>query len=164
MTYILDANTFIEAKNRYYQMRICPGYWDWLLIKHGSDDVCSIDKIAHELSMGNDELSAWAASHSQFFQATSDAATQGHFTTIANHVATMPNLKAGAVPDFLSGADPWLIAKAMQTGATVVTHEVHQPAIRRKVSIPNVCVDFKVPWVNTFELLNALKAEFVLAP
>lgn len=30
MTYLLDANTLIEAKNRYYQMSICPGYWDWL--------------------------------------------------------------------------------------------------------------------------------------
>ena len=30
MNYLLDANTLIEAKNRYDQMSICPGYWDWL--------------------------------------------------------------------------------------------------------------------------------------
>lgn len=28
--YLLDANTYIEAKNRYYQMSFCPAYWDWL--------------------------------------------------------------------------------------------------------------------------------------
>ncbi|WP_448218276.1 DUF4411 family protein [Endozoicomonas sp. 2B-B] len=30
MQYLLDANTFIQAKNQYYAMDICPGYWDWL--------------------------------------------------------------------------------------------------------------------------------------
>jgi len=26
MIYLLDANTLIEAKNRYYSMSVCPGY------------------------------------------------------------------------------------------------------------------------------------------
>ncbi len=163
MTYVLDTNTFIEAKNRYYQMKVCPGYWDWLLVRCSSSDICSIDKIAHELSKGRDDLATWAADHPELFHATTDAGTQGHFGTVANHVATLTHLNAGAIPDFLSGADPWLIAKAMHTGATVVTHEVYQPAIRRKVSIPNVCAHFSVPWMNTFELLSTLHAEFVLA-
>ncbi len=30
MAYLLDANTFIEAKNTYYGMDFCPAYWDWL--------------------------------------------------------------------------------------------------------------------------------------
>lgn len=30
--YLLDANTFIEAKNRYYSMNICPGFWQWITI------------------------------------------------------------------------------------------------------------------------------------
>ena len=30
MNYLLDSNTLIEAKNRYYQMRVCPGYWAWI--------------------------------------------------------------------------------------------------------------------------------------
>lgn len=163
MIYILDANTFIEAKNRYYQMKVCPGYWDWLLVRCGFNDLCSIDRIAHELSKGKDDLSAWAAAHPELFHATTDAGTQGHFGTVANHVTSLTDLKAGAIPDFLSGADPWLIARAMHTGATVVTHEVFEPAIRRKVSIPNVCAYFNVPYMNTFDLLSTLQAEFVLA-
>mgnify|MGYP006298525777 CR=1 FL=1 len=31
MAYLLDANVFIEAKNRYYGMDFCPAFWDWLL-------------------------------------------------------------------------------------------------------------------------------------
>ena len=90
MSYILDANTFIEAKNRYYQMKVCPGYWDWLLLKCGTKDVRSIDRIAHELSKGTDELSAWAAAHPEMFYTTTDAGTQGHFATVANYVAALP--------------------------------------------------------------------------
>jgi hypothetical protein len=30
MTYLLDANVFIEAKNRYYGLDFAPGFWDWL--------------------------------------------------------------------------------------------------------------------------------------
>lgn len=28
--YLLDANVFIEAKNRYYGFDLAPGFWDWL--------------------------------------------------------------------------------------------------------------------------------------
>lgn len=28
--FLLDANVFIEAKNRYYGFDICPGFWRWL--------------------------------------------------------------------------------------------------------------------------------------
>lgn len=28
--YLLDANTYIQAKNLHYQMSFCPAYWDWL--------------------------------------------------------------------------------------------------------------------------------------
>ena len=27
---ILDTNVFIESKNRYYAMDICPGFWEFL--------------------------------------------------------------------------------------------------------------------------------------
>ena len=30
MTYLLDANIFIQAKNLYYNFDICPAFWDWL--------------------------------------------------------------------------------------------------------------------------------------
>lgn len=45
MTYLLDANTLIEAKNRYYQMHICPGYWDWLIKANRAGEVNSIRSV-----------------------------------------------------------------------------------------------------------------------
>ena len=29
--YLLDANSYIQAKNLHYQMSFCPAYWDWLV-------------------------------------------------------------------------------------------------------------------------------------
>ena len=43
-----------------------------------------------------------------------------------------PQMKAGALDEFLSGADPWLIAEAMTMSATVVTHKQLNLAARRK--------------------------------
>lgn len=32
--YLLDANIFIEAKNRYYGLDFCPAFWEWLQEKN----------------------------------------------------------------------------------------------------------------------------------
>jgi Domain of unknown function (DUF4411) len=163
VTYLLDANTLIEAKNRYYQMSICPGYWDWLQRAHQAGEVSSIRSVREELKRGNDDLAEWAKQNAYLFLEESDPATQTAFAQVAQHVAdTATQMKPGALDEFLSGADPWLIAKAMTTNATVVTHEQLNLAARRKFLIPNVCEHFNVPFVDTFELLNALEARFVL--
>lgn len=57
-------------------------------------------------------------------------------------------------------ADAWVIAFAKAMDATVVTHEKPNPAIRRKVPIPNVCDALKVPYVDTFEMLRKLSTQF----
>lgn len=163
MTYLLDANTLIEAKNRYYQMHICPGYWDWLCKSHLAGEVNSIRSVRAELQRGNDELADWATGHAPLFLDESDDATQAAFVEVAQHLAnTALEMKPGALDEFLGGADPWLIAKAMTTNATVVTHEQLNLAARRKFLIPNVCQHFGVRFMDTFELLNALEARFVL--
>lgn len=30
MKHLLDSNTLIEAKNRYYSMTVCPAFWQWV--------------------------------------------------------------------------------------------------------------------------------------
>lgn len=164
MKYLLDANTLIEAKNRYYHMAFCPAYWQWILQRNLSEDVGSITMIEEELLDGNDELKDWVAEHKHIFIPVSDAPTQQAFAAVAGQVAAeSAHMKPGAMEEFLAGADPWLIAKAMVTGATVVTHESFNPDVRRKFLIPNLCRHFNVQYMNTFELLHTLSAEFVLA-
>jgi len=31
VTYLLDANVFIQAKNLHYGLDFCPAFWEWLL-------------------------------------------------------------------------------------------------------------------------------------
>ncbi|MGR6735225.1 DUF4411 family protein [Pseudomonas chlororaphis subsp. piscium] len=163
MKHLLDANTLIEAKNRYYGMTICPGYWSWLLLQNQAFELASIVSVKDELTKGKDELAQWAKDNSALFHEISDERTQEAFGQVVSAIAVQSEkMKVGALDEFLSGADPWLIAKAITTGATVVTHEVLNLEVKRKFIIPNVCEMFGVPYMNTFELLNKLEARFVL--
>jgi hypothetical protein len=164
MSYLLDANTLIEAKNRYYQMRFCPGYWAWLTRGKSAGQLASVDSVSRELRRGNDELAQWAADQADLFLLESDPPTQDSFAEVAELVASQASsMKSGALEEFLSGADPWLIAKARVTGQTIVTHERLNTGSRRKFLIPNVCIHFGVEYIDTFDLLNRLDARFVLS-
>ncbi|NWD76962.1 DUF4411 family protein [Pseudomonas gingeri] len=163
MNHLLDANTLIEAKNRYYGMTICPAFWQWLKLQNEVLALASITPVKDELTKGHDELASWAKDNAAFFHDTTDEPTQLAFGQIAGLAAQQaPDMKVGAMENFLAGADPWLIAKAMTTGATVVTHEVLNRDAKRKFIIPNLCEQLNVPYLNTFELLHRLEARFVL--
>lgn len=163
MNYLLDANTFIQAKNTYYHMDICPGYWRWIEGQSLLGEVASIDSVRDELLHGDDELHDWAMQNREIFLPVSDSPTQDAFAEVAAHAAAIAAaMKPGALNEFLEGADPWLVAKAISGGAVVVTHEKRDPKIRRKILIPNVCDHFGIRCINTFDLLLTLQAEFVL--
>jgi len=76
MIYLLDANTLIEAKNRYYRMTVCPAYWSWIRRSQGAGIVSSIDLVGDELKRGNDDLAAWAKDQADLFLPVSDDGTQ----------------------------------------------------------------------------------------
>lgn len=162
MQFLLDSNIFIEAKNRYYGFDICPGFWDWMDGVCG-DHVGSIVTVRDELIAGNDDLAGWATArqHATWFLPVDDVATQANFAQVANHVASQQYTES-AVAHFLSKADPWLIAKAITVGATLITHELPEPGAKKRVPIPNVCAAFNVRCVNTFDALRHFAAQFRL--
>lgn len=163
MRHLLDSNTLIEAKNRYYNMNFCPAYWQWIDIQNRASEVSSIKMVSDELKKGNDDLAQWAKDNSNLFIDVDDKETQEAFGALVQALSQqMVHMKAGALDEFLAGADPWLIAKAMTTGAVVVTQESFNLDVKRKFLIPNVCKQFGVTWMNTFELLAKLDAKFVL--
>lgn len=57
--YLLDANTYIQAKNLHYQMSFCPAYWSWLDLQYEESSLASIQTVYEELADGDDELSEW---------------------------------------------------------------------------------------------------------
>ncbi|KPZ70241.1 hypothetical protein AN944_02313 [Shewanella sp. P1-14-1] len=162
MKFLLDANTFIEAKGRYYGMTICPAYWEWLLKAHEKGEIISIEMVKDELLNGNDLLEEWVRNNQHIFMPESDSQIQTNFGVVVQTVFGMTQMKQGTHEEFMSGADPWLIATAMTTGATIVTQEVYKRDIKKKIHIPNVCEILGVKYMNTFEMLHELQAEFVL--
>jgi len=58
-----------------------------------------------------------------------------------------------------SNADAWVIAYAMHVDGIVVTQESYSPEIKRKIPIPNVCKDFDIPYMDTFEMLRNLNVQ-----
>ncbi len=161
MRYLLDANTYIQAKNQYYDMDICPAYWDWLDLQFEQGLIGSVDMIGRELRDGNDDLADWVRERPGHFISNDDEATQSAFAAIVQSVME-GDYNAGNRDSFLAKADPWIIAKAQCLGATVVTHESVVAPNARKVKVPNICQQFDVTCINTFQFLRELNARFVL--
>lgn len=110
MKYLLDANTYIMAKNFYYGMDICPGYWQWLDVQFASNVVGSVDMIARELRAGNDELSEWVKARPTHFIANDDQDTQIIFQQIVECVM-MADFNAGSRDTFWQKPIPGLLLR-----------------------------------------------------
>ncbi len=158
--YILDTNVFLEPFKRFYPMDFCPGYWDWLDECVKGSDVRSLRSVYDEMKDAGDDLSKWAKRHENtgFFMPDDATDIQAAYQVVANHVqqtTTRLNFRATALPEFLSGADPWLIAAAYARGGTVVTLEQNIPDRRNKVLIPVVCNELDVPWATPYQWLRS---------
>ena len=160
--YLLDANTYIQAKNLYYQLDFCPAYWDFLDQQFKTGMLASIDNVYDELSNTGDDLANWVREHKMHFHPIESEQVQQQYIAIVNHIAALPNKSRASVDAFLDSADPWLIATATLTGEVVVTQEVLVAHNSHKIKIPNVCKEFSVQYMDTFHMLKELKARFVL--
>ena len=161
MTYLLDANVFIQAKNQYYGFDIVPAFWDWLVQANGTDTVFSIEKVRDELLGYGDELSVWARERDQaggFFLGPDDAVLNG-LKDVAQW-ARGQGFADAVVNEFLAAADFYLVAHAYSHGHVAVTQEIFEPAITRKIKIPNACNGLGAQWMNTYEMLRTEGASF----
>lgn len=166
MAKCLDANTFIEAKNRYYGLDFCPAFWNWLDAQREAGEILCVRAIYDEIEGGGDDLAAWMRdrrAHSWLMAVDTEEVQQAYRQVVGHVEGRRGNpYTDAAIADFMAGADPWLIAFCIAGGHTVVTHELPEPLSRRKVKIPDVCNALHVPWMNTFEALRQLNARFVL--
>ena len=161
--YVLDANIFIEAHQKYYGFEICPGFWLALTRQFQAKRVCSIDRVRAELTL-KDRLAEWVKETSPegFFKGTADKNVVAAFTEIVNWVQNEHQFTPEAKAEFSSVPDGWIIAYAKANGLVVVTHEAYAPDAKIRVPMPNVCLEFDVECRNTFEMLEDLKVQFVL--
>ena len=77
-------------------------------------------------------------------------------------VQTNNQFLPAAKHEFASAADGWLAAHAKVHGAVLVTNEVFDANVRRRVPLPNLCKQFDVDYGNTIDMLRGLGVTFNL--
>ncbi len=132
-------------------------------MQHDSKRLFSIDRIADELNEQDDVVKQWIKNEvpDTFFKKTEDQAVIDKFQEMMNWVYSQPQFTDAAKTEFASVADGWVIAYAAVNGLVVVTHEQFAPEAKRKVPMPNVCVEFDVEYVDTFSMLRELGEKFI---
>jgi len=160
MTYLLDANVFIQAKNLHYGLDFCPAFWEWLLENNTAKRVFSIEKVGDELVAGADDLANWAAKLDEDFFLKPDPVMLPALGQVSQW-ATGQTYESAAVSTFLQIADYYLVAHALAHKFTVVTHEVAANTTK-KIKIPNACIGLGVKCMSPFEMLRHERARFVL--
>jgi hypothetical protein len=101
--YLLDANAFIEASNRYYGFDFCPGFWSSLVAQHITKRICSIDRIAAELKEQDDKVKDWTEEQAPdtFFKKTEDQAVIDKFQEMVTWVYAQTQFTDAAKSDLL---------------------------------------------------------------
>lgn len=129
--YILDANVFIQAHQRYYPFDTCPGFWRAIIEPSKRKRICSIDRVESELTGAKDALSEWVKNEapSGFFKQTADKAVIDGFASIVDWVNNEKQFTPAAKTEFAGIADGWLVAYAKSNGLVVVTQEEFRPDV-----------------------------------
>ncbi len=158
---LLDANVFIEAKNRYYGFDLVPAFWTWLEEQAAAGEIASTDMIYDELKEGGDDLADWVKDRRDvIFRVSSTSAAVASAVGRLGVWVQSQDYRPHVLAEFMDGADPFLIGAALDTGSVVVTQETPAGASRRRVKIPDACRHLGVVYENTFEMMRALGAHF----
>jgi hypothetical protein len=158
---LLDANVFIEAKNRYYSFDLVPAFWTWLEEQAEAGEIASTDMIYDELKDGGDDLAEWVKDQRDLlFHVPSSSQTVANAVGRLGTWVQSEDYKPHVLADFMDGADPFLVGAALETGSILVTQETPAGASRKRVKIPDACPHLGVQYENTFEMMRALGARF----
>lgn len=157
--YLLDANVFIDAKNRYFAFDIVPAFWDWLVAQHQDGNVFTVQAVYDEIVGGGDDLAAWMKAQPASFRIAAGSADSAGLATVSAWV-NGAGFRSAAVSEFLAAADYFIVAQALTLGYTVVTHETPDPASKKRVKIPDACSAAGVAWVSPFTWLRDSGARF----
>jgi hypothetical protein len=160
MSYLLDADVFIPAKNLHYGLDFCPAFWDWLIQSNKTKLVFSIEKVGDEVEAGDDELAVWASKRGPDFFLKPDTVMVPSLGKVST-CATDQRYDPSAVSTFLQVADYYLVAHALAHGLTLVTHEIASSSTKR-IKIPDACIGLGVKCMTPYEMLRRERARFVL--
>lgn len=158
MSYWIDANVLIQAKNKAYPFKRFPEFWTFLAVQFEAKTIRSSEFIYKELTPRDDELSQWCKSRRDTAMNTPALQdVQKCYNRITDFIESLPLAKHNVVrkSEFYASADGWVIAHAMaEPNGIVVTHETERDA--GKIKIPLVCKEMGIKWIDIYELQDLL--------
>lgn len=162
--FVLDANVFIQSHRDHYAFDIVPGFWKALLDQHDDGTLVSIDRVKEEVLSGgkDDALEDWVkkTSPKTLWATTKEAKTAAAYGEMMNWVQASAHYTDAAKRIFATNADGWLAAYAKVNKLAVVTHEKFNADKKVEVPLPNLCKQFGVESITTFEMLRRLNIKF----
>ena len=166
--YLLDSNIFITPHRLYYPFDFAQGFWDQLEEKLKLENVSVLDVVVSEVSTLEDELSTWLRGLEGFVSLSVKSAPYVvNYGKVLTYVQDCGLYREEALRNWAKEgiADPWLIAVAMETGATIITDEIPAGGLSvknksRNAKIPDVANHFGVKCENLFYFMR--KMEFKL--
>ncbi len=158
MLYLVDANVLIDANRDYYPIEAIPEFWEWLLEIGAAGKVKIPIEIYEEITQGKeDELSKWAreteVKEALLLDEDVDIDLVQNVTE-KGYASDLSDIELSNV-----GRDPFLIAYALaRESCVIVTTEGSKPTRQRSNRhIPDVCGDFGIRTINTFEFIKIMK-------
>ena len=150
----------MAAHHDYYARDLCPGFWECL--EHYSRDgrLLSIDRVRNEIRSPKDLVKWVKQAPSELFASSAQQQVVDAFSGMQQWVQGNDQFLPLAKDEFARVGDGWIAAYAKVYNAVVVTNEVFNPNVRKRVPLPNVCREFCVSYLDTFELLRDLGIRF----
>ena len=156
--YVLDTSVLTQAHRVYYSLDIAPAFWNFLIESAKNDKIVSIDRVYDEIIKGKDELANWIKNRfsSAFVITKDDSGILTNYSLLMRWSNKQAQFTQLAIDEFarVDNADSWIVAYAIEKNCVVVTQEVLNKEIKRKIPIPNVCESFNVKYINKFTLLR----------
>lgn len=151
MPYCIDTSALIDAYRDYYPPDVFHGLWENVddLIRNG--DLISPEEVLNELSIGDDDVFAWADSRPQLFVPLSEPIQIATAEVLAVYAEWIPQDRSRNV------ADAFVVALARVRNCPVVSGEKwgNSPNPAR-VRIPNVCEGLGMRHMTFLEMIRDL--------
>lgn len=153
--FCIDTSSIIHTWNRDYPPDVFKSVWEALDILIEEERLFAPHDVLIELDRGGDDIYEWAKAHSSMF-ILPDTSVQEIVRDIVNKYPSFipPGSKDGI------WADPYVVAIASAYSATVITGETPAGPGAKQPKIPNICVDYQIPYSNLLGMLRSCGFSF----
>lgn len=163
--YLLDSNVFINPHRTYFPVSTADRFWAQMAKAISRKDVGVLDVVYNEVCRSEDDLSDWLKNVKNCNKiSVKNLQYIDNYRKVLDYIQNSGYYKDQALREWAADgyADPWLIAAAVSTGATIVTMETKTGGLTlsnpsKRAKIPDVCVYFNVRCETIFDFIKEMK-------